>query len=102
MGDLLERLRSVVTFSKDVDEGKTYKRLRNPDGPEAADELSSLRGRLDTVLSEAAGTLSDNEALRERVEALEAAARLVVECDTPDAMKVANLRALLSQEGGEG
>lgn len=52
---------------------------------------------LDMVQTPAADELSS---LRERVEALEAAARLVVECDTPDAMKVANLRALLSQEGG--
>jgi hypothetical protein len=38
MSDLLERLRTV--------EGKTTKWYRNPDGPEAADEIERLRAEL--------------------------------------------------------
>ena len=48
-GKLEERLRATVRIVKDADSGKSYKRLRNPDGPEAADEISSLRARVEEL-----------------------------------------------------
>lgn len=86
--DLIERLRAKWRAAPVLGGGSLNgpcyirddgMRLRNPDGPEAADELS---------------------ALRERVEALEGAARAVCDGQATPA-SVNNLRAILAQQGGE-
>ena len=91
MTDIVEGLRKVESSTQNMSNSVTTNWYRNPDGPEAADEIERLRAENDNLFAVQADLVGELAALREENADLLVRVRTLERCAEKDARAIRKL-----------